>query len=360
MKGEFRGGYVGHFIKCEDEAAIEACTPAACCLPLGANTCEMLSRPQCEQERGEYMAGLTCETVGTACQRGSCCLLDGTCDDNQIISTCDAPEDFSVDRCADRTCAVRGACCVETEPRCRLVTSDECETLKGTYAGDGVDCDDAPCPGACCKGDGTCTEVARGDCTIGSFRGPGTTCDQADCCQFVIFNTDPPNCGIDAGRVLTVPDEVTDRPPWKIIKYEYLCPPEETPSFTVRVVPAGPGPTVSGVELVEDIVTITLSEPIAVRKWTCVVQDETLAEVCFGWFPGNVTGNGLYFYDQAVSRLIQYLEDPAGFPLPVHSCDANRSNRCFASDIIDLADVLNPKKTFLFIPAACPTAPPNP
>jgi len=352
------GAYGGDRTLCSDQEIVTLCTPVACCVAADGGTCAMLARPQCEQQ-GDFFPpdAATCDTVGDACQRGSCCSLDGQCADGQIVSTCEHPEDFSVDACASRMCMPRGACCVVEAPRCRLVTSAECvDMLQGTYAGDGVDCANAPCTGACCRGDGTCTEVLRKECTLGSFRGGGTTCAEADCCQFVIFHTDPPNCAIDAGRILAGPTDMPARAPWRVIQFEYMCPPEETPSYTVRIVPDGPGPAASNVELVDDTATITLSEPIALKKWTCLVQDETLAEVCFGWLPGDVTGDRFGNVVQERDRLVQHLENPVLFPLPVHSCDANRSNHCYSSDIVDLIDIFIPR-TLTTIPGACPTAP---
>jgi uncharacterized protein YegL len=140
--------------------------------------------------------------------------------------------------------AAVGACCVGgTVPICTVVDEATCETLSGTFMGEGTRCDPDTCPkpGACCFPDGTCEdplsiraceeaggipqeprsrcedvecpevgacclldgtcidEVTEEECDLegGIFQGGGSTCDSVECveggfcgCMDVIFVVD--------------------------------------------------------------------------------------------------------------------------------------------------------------------------
>ncbi len=82
-----------------------------------------------------------------------------------------------------------GACCFldrHGNLTCRENTQDECARVcGGTYFGDGTDCSDVTCGGACCLRDGTCiSTISARECTRwhhGTFNGIGTNCDDVTC-----------------------------------------------------------------------------------------------------------------------------------------------------------------------------------
>ena len=80
-----------------------------------------------------------------------------------------------------------GACCFG-DGICTQETEPDCKGAGGDFQGDGIDCDSANCPqpsGACCFGDGTCTEQMPADCISagGAYQGDATDCDPNPCPQ---------------------------------------------------------------------------------------------------------------------------------------------------------------------------------
>jgi hypothetical protein len=111
----------------------------ACCV---ADVCSITTSAQCAVLAGIYLGdGSVCG--GVACERGACCLPDGTCIEvNSVLS---------------------------------------CQFIGGTYQGAGTTCAMIICPqpqvGACCTGPGLtmCSITTQAACA-GFFAGVGTTC----------------------------------------------------------------------------------------------------------------------------------------------------------------------------------------
>jgi subtilisin-like proprotein convertase family protein len=81
---------------------------------------------------------------------------------------------------------VTGACCF-TDGSCQVLTSSQCSSQGGTYAGDNITCLAANCPqpptGACCLPSNTCQVLTAAQCATqgGVYRGNASTCATANC-----------------------------------------------------------------------------------------------------------------------------------------------------------------------------------
>jgi hypothetical protein len=341
------GDYAGNGVACGENS----CIPAACCVPDNEGICEFLNEAACLSRDGFYQTGLTCGDEEVDCTRGACCELSGTCTNFLIANLCPETATFAGGMfCAELDCRARGACCIAGDEACHILTRDECiETFGSTYAGNAVPCVEDFCAvGACCFDDGSCEDLTLQQCgPIGFYSGGGTSCAIDGCCVF-FDDSDPAPCAIDAGS----PDDGL-RPAWDSFNILYNCIPQDVPTFTVRVVPDGPAPSVIDVALIGDVATVTLSEPIKQGKWTCIAHTETGQEVCFGSLPGDVNGDGTANAGDLTS-LVDHLSD--GPALELHGCDVDRSNLCAPPDIITLIDALNHGWMGQSLPA-CPSLP---
>ncbi len=78
-----------------------------------------------------------------------------------------------------------GPCCLNGA--CEVRTQAECQSLGGTYMGDGTSCSGVNCPPpstqACCFPNGSCLNLAPADCTAagGTSGGVGTACATFNC-----------------------------------------------------------------------------------------------------------------------------------------------------------------------------------
>ncbi len=123
---------------------------------------------------------------GALCVPGPCCLVDGTCEDDQYLESCAAVNGvFSpggASDCAEAVCPPVGACCLPTEPiSCVTLTETACYAADGSYAGDEVPCGqdaDNPCAvgGCCLVPDGGCEEVYRFQCEGDNEFHAGASC----------------------------------------------------------------------------------------------------------------------------------------------------------------------------------------
>jgi len=81
-------------------------------------------------------------------------------------------------------CGPVGACCLG-DGGCSELSESSCLKDGGDYQGDKSLCDNANCPapGACCLEDGSCVNVMQNECTelSGVFQGEWSTCDTVDC-----------------------------------------------------------------------------------------------------------------------------------------------------------------------------------
>lgn len=77
-----------------------------------------------------------------------------------------------------------GYCC--TGEACVVVIEQQCDVLGGEFGGVGTSCSPNPCSdpaGACCAGNGTCSDTTRSACEAGEgiFQGEGSLCDTLMC-----------------------------------------------------------------------------------------------------------------------------------------------------------------------------------
>jgi hypothetical protein len=75
-----------------------------------------------------------------------------------------------------------GACCLG-DGTCSEGTAADCNAQGGTYMGDDTLCADVSCVGACCYSDGTCSDGSADGCVAngGQFQGLGTDCANTFC-----------------------------------------------------------------------------------------------------------------------------------------------------------------------------------
>ena len=80
------------------------------------------------------------------------------------------------------TCTV-GGCCMD-DGTCTSTAESVCDTMGGSWLGDGSDCS-ACVIGACCLGDGTCTELLPDACAAAGGWHTTGACDTTNCGDFV-------------------------------------------------------------------------------------------------------------------------------------------------------------------------------
>ncbi len=82
-------------------------------------------------------------------------------------------------------CAPVGACCFGNGTCSEGLTAADCAAANGSYVGDDVLCASANCPqlGACCYDDGSCADLLATDClaTAGGYQGQGSSCETMTC-----------------------------------------------------------------------------------------------------------------------------------------------------------------------------------
>lgn len=119
---------------------------------------------------------------------GRCCFPDGSC---QVMSSANCTSQGGTyagngTNCTGNPCPQpTGACCFGNGT-CSIQTPTNCATLGGTYAGNNVTCAAANCPvltGACCFPNATCSILSAADCGTagGNYKGDNTTCETAGC-----------------------------------------------------------------------------------------------------------------------------------------------------------------------------------
>ena len=123
-------------------------------------------------------------TVPAHAGGGACCTID------DCLPAADEDECSSLggvflpgEDCSTDPCGV-GACCFKLD--CNQADAFSCISAGRIFAGAGTSCLDDPCEsgvGACCFGDGTCTDSSSEDCATagGTWLGAGTNCGQGVC-----------------------------------------------------------------------------------------------------------------------------------------------------------------------------------
>jgi len=173
---------------CED---VEPCGLGACCFPDGS--CEVLTQTGCTGLGGVgWTAGGSCAPNTCVGTTGACCLCTGTCV-SRNVSQCEAVRGlYQGDGilCADVTCTAFGACCRGDGLCTEQIDATTCTTVfEGAYGGNCTLCEDVieGCDqrGQCCSPQGNCTFVPLnlcGDPGTGWAFDPAGNCDAAVPC----------------------------------------------------------------------------------------------------------------------------------------------------------------------------------
>jgi hypothetical protein len=177
------GTFVGAGVECADvecEVLI-----GACC---NGSFCQELIEEDCAEFEGIFRGpGTSCD--GLDCElllEGACC--SGTLCFNTTALVCQlnngefqGPDTV----CSSSTCSgfAVGSCCI-SEGSCAVISLDDCQSIGGTFRGEGTDCTDATVclTGACCFGE-VCLLGTDSACETfsGEFRGYGIACQDANC-----------------------------------------------------------------------------------------------------------------------------------------------------------------------------------
>jgi len=195
------GSFKGATVPCSPNL----CT-GACCLPNG--TCaETQTSNQCAAAGGVYKGdGATC--AGSTCT-GACCYNNGSCQ-LQTLAQCGGVWHGPASNCGSVTCPARGSCCLADGSCLDNQLASECAAAGGFYKGDSTTCAANPCVGACCFA-GSCLNLTKTDCNqIGGsvWQGPafpcagGNTCPTGACCLPLgecLTGTTPASCASQSG-----------------------------------------------------------------------------------------------------------------------------------------------------------------
>ncbi|MFQ5463091.1 MAG: hypothetical protein ACE5E5_10760 [Phycisphaerae bacterium] len=105
----------------------------------------------------------------------------------------------------------------------------------------------------------------------------------------------------------------------------------------------GPAPQITGITATANVVTLQLSDAIPAGQWTCILQQDTGRQVCLGYLPGDVDGNGTSS-PADILALIDAINGVA--PRPEYATDTNRSGTSGPEDILRVIDLLNGASAF--------------
>lgn len=167
--------------------------PTTCSEEIGAccifdASCFEMTQSECDSVEGVFNGiGTTCAEFD--CLTGACCLGDGSCTDGVFESQCEGELNglYLGDgtECADGNCPeLQQACCFVSG--CLNLTPTDCMNAGGTPGGPGTNCATYNCNpvGACCLGDGSCTDALSPDDCIdvgGTYQGDNTECATTVC-----------------------------------------------------------------------------------------------------------------------------------------------------------------------------------
>lgn len=153
----------------------------------------------------------------------------------------------------------------------------------------------------------------------------------------------PPNCTIDARRP-HAPGNPAALQGWSevTLTFDSACAAAGAGpgDFSVAVVPPGPAPTVSNVNVVGAAAVVTLNSVIPAGSWTCITHTPSGKKICLGSLPGDADGNRATVPSD-ILKLIDHLNAVAVPPLALDHCDMDRSSLCTPADILSLIDMLN-------------------
>lgn len=163
------------------------CGPFGC--PANGGWARFSALPGGCRPSGDWVARVSYRSLECQPGVGACCKTDGSCELRTLLSCQSISGTFRGEgtSCPTANCPQPvGACCFGTA--CLNFSEADCNLASGTWLGAGTSC--APndtCPtGACCKPDGTCVGgVTSAACAAmsGTFRGVGSNCNDANCPQ---------------------------------------------------------------------------------------------------------------------------------------------------------------------------------
>lgn len=199
------GAFAGAGTRCDTDP----CSPrGACCTD---TTCtDGMTQSECEANFGTYRGDDTlCEFLEVSCGKGACC-TDIGCLSDLTESLCFIIDGIPLGE--GSTCEVEGEQCPGQccwQGGCVAgVTIDDCNQLpQGEFVGFGFSCSPDPCGtaiGACCRTDGTCDDVSQVVCDSlgGTYSGDGTDCASTTCDEPDPFGA----CCLDSGCINTTAD----------------------------------------------------------------------------------------------------------------------------------------------------------
>ena len=153
----------------------------------------------------------------------------------------------------------------------------------------------------------------------------------------------PPSGAIDARQPHALDDPLV-RFGWTEIILTFECHiADPSPfDFVLSASDSGRGaPEVENVVLLDGhSVRLELSRPLDPGAWTVVTHEPTGERVCFGYLPGDVSGDGLTAISD-IAALIDSINRVEGLSRPSYAADIDRSGVIGPQDVLRLIDLLN-------------------
>lgn len=360
------GMFNGNGTTCEQFP--DLCLTGACCDVFQQNgaACEKRTRIECERIPGAIYQGADTLCDDTLpCIVGSCCPATGLndCIADTVASECSDPSDFRPGESTCLSCEGRGACCIGDDVACEIRFASQCAGPGMRYAGDGTSCPGVNDPqlcfiGACCDAVDGCSQQRRLDCELAgsSFRGAGAACGSVPCLEIIAI--EPANCDIDPAQPSPPDGSVVEGLQSLVVTFSADATGLLMEDLAIEIQPGGvTAPTITGVMVSGDQVTVDLDMPIPAGQWTCVTHVASGTKACVALLPGDVDGDAVSVTAD-VDAILADLATPA---LPLRRCDVDRSGACSPLDLLREIDLLQGAEQYdpwldKTIPA-CPSVP---
>jgi hypothetical protein len=110
--------------------------------------------------------------------------------------------------------------------------------------------------------------------------------------------------------------------------------------YTIQQFPAGTPSVIQGVVIGGVTATITFTQPIQTRRWTCVLHNASNTRACLGYLPADANGDRTAA-PVDILDIIDNLNGVTNPALPIYQCDVDRSALCAPADILTEIDLLN-------------------
>lgn len=164
------------------------CPPiGGCCTGFGSCLAGV-TEDECVNVNLGLFLGAGTDCSGTECQFGACCTSTGCSDEMGEFDCQSLSGTYQGDgtTCVTTICPEFGACCSPFDTSCSDSTQIDCEAIGGIYLGDTSDCatDGGACAtGACCTPSSGCMQVDASTCgsLAGAFQGNGSSCTTFIC-----------------------------------------------------------------------------------------------------------------------------------------------------------------------------------